>query len=298
MGMGALYGLQSEITKEAWTSMLQKGLTITTAASAQAKGVAVGGEFSNSNEKTMSEEFASSITSQKIFTIGVKPPTDQKIESWIQETSKAPAPMALRLGSIVDLLDGFHGIEVTDAVKRNMQKALDEYCPLLKERGEVSTCEAPMQDPPIPKKRTWIEWSNANFNGHRNPVKQCADGQFVDRMTWMSQDRYGIVDLRFRCSDGTEHRMTNNQNGRDDRQMNCEGFRGGFRQMTGRRKYNWGIINVRSFCLNQETEQTANDDLSGWWEETRMCEENQNIVGIQTQEQHGYGIVNFQFQCA
>jgi len=94
----------------------------------------------------MSEDFQKSVTSRKGFTIGVKPPMDQKIESWIQETSNAPAPMSLRLNSILDLFDGSHGIEVTKAVKENMRKALDDYCPLLKKRGEVSTCEAPGQD--------------------------------------------------------------------------------------------------------------------------------------------------------
>merc|ERR1719186_2193174 len=299
--IGSLYGIQSRITKKDWTSMLEKGLTIETAASVQAYGVAVGTEFSNSNDKKMSEEFKSSVSSWKSYTIGVKPPTDEKLESWVQETSSAPAPMKLRLGSIVDLFDGFHGVEVADAVKKNMKKALDDYCPLLMKRGEVSSCEAPGPDPPkpvVPMKRTWMGWSNKNFNGHSNPVKQCADGHYVDRMTWMSENNYGIVDLKFSCSDGTIYRMADNPKGRDDRQMNCEGSKGGFRQMTGRRKYNWGIINVRSFCLYQETQQTANDDLRGWWEQTRMCKKNQKIVGIQTQEQGGYGIVNFQFQCA
>merc|ERR1719186_613039 len=161
--LGSLYGLQSEVSKEAWSELQQKGYSVGTAASVSAYGVTFGASFENSKQKEMSEDFQNSVTSRKAFSIGVKPPMDLKIESWIQETSNAPAPMLLRLNSILDLFDGSHGIKVTKAVKENMRKALEDYCPLLKKQGEVSTCEAPGPDPlkpvsfPDPKKYYNIE---------------------------------------------------------------------------------------------------------------------------------------------
>jgi len=130
----------------------------------------------------MSEDFQKSVTSRKGFTIGVKPPMDQKIESWIQETSNAPAPMSLRLNSILDLFDGSHGIEVTKAVKENMQRALEDYCTLLKKQGEVLTCEAPGPDPLKPG---CAKEDNIDYNG--NDIKNKQVGSLGECINWCGE---------------------------------------------------------------------------------------------------------------
>merc|ERR1719186_2499007 len=71
--LGSLYGLQSQVSKEAWSKLQQKGYSVGTAASVSAYGVTFGASFENSKQKEMAEDFQKSVTSRKVFTIGKKP---------------------------------------------------------------------------------------------------------------------------------------------------------------------------------------------------------------------------------
>jgi len=299
--MGALFGQQSKVSTYAWSNMLKKGMIIEADAKFSAFGATASAHWMSDSHKTKAEEFSSRTAEQLVYTIGAVPPSDNKPATWARDSKSAPAPMTLTLTSIVNLLDDRHGVNVSDAVKANMQKALDEYCNYLHEQNEVASCSAPAPDPPFPDpplKRTWYDWSTKNPNGILNEVKECSEGEYVTIMTWRQQMAHGFVDLVFSCSDGSSYRMTNNDNGSWNDAMPCEGDKLGFKQISVEQQTNYGVINCESYCMYDVTPMTSNSNWDGLWYSPKSCEEGQNIVGVQTREHSCYGIIDFRFECA
>merc|ERR1719186_522471 len=164
--LGALFGQQSEISSEAWSSMQNSGLNVKVGASLSAYGNTGSAKFMTNEEKKKAEEFKSKSTSQRLITIGAPPPSDNNIFSWVQEATDSPAPMAVKLNSILDLFDSdeenmMYALETWDcwsdcatkrlsAVKANLKKALTDYCSNLKNMGVTKSCSAPGPDPPFP----------------------------------------------------------------------------------------------------------------------------------------------------
>ena len=61
---------------------------------------------------------------------------------------------------------------VSTSVISNLKLALEDYCPTLLEEGELSSCDMrDLTDPPLPKPRSWTQWSNDNKNGFELPIQ-------------------------------------------------------------------------------------------------------------------------------
>jgi len=299
--MGALFGQQSKVSREAWSTMVENGFNINAGASFSAFGVTASADFMSDDDKKKAEEFSSKSTEQKIYTTGAAPPSDNNPMTWIQETKSSPAPMTLKLSSLVNLLDDAYGVEVSDAVKANMQKALDEYCNHLYQENEVASCSAPGPDPDFPNPpliRTWVDWSTNNHNGKLNTLRECSEREYVVAMSWREQNHYGLINLGFWCSDGSYYRMTGNNRGAWNGAMNCVNDTLGFREISVEEQNHYGVVNAKAFCLNEATQQISNANQNGNWRAAKSCDDSQHIVGVQTREQNHYGIVDFRFECA
>jgi hypothetical protein len=148
--MGGLWGQRSEISEESWSKMVQDGLDVKEAASASGFGVAVSESFETDSQKQMAAEFSKKCSDQKVYSIGAKPPSDDKAETWAQSTITSPAPISMKLEQLDGLFEQSYGLQVSDQVRANMQTALEGYCEKLKSEGKVESCDAPDPDPPAP----------------------------------------------------------------------------------------------------------------------------------------------------
>jgi len=299
--MGALFGQQSKVSTSAWNTMVRNGLHILAGSKLSAFKQTASANWLSDDQRRIAEEFSSKSTEQLIYSIGTVPPSDNNPLTWVKNIKSAPAPMTLTLTSIMKLLDDRHGVKVSDAVKANMQKALNEYCNYLYEQNEVASCitpgpDAPFPDPPL--KRTWLDWSTQNRNGQLNNVKECSEGKYVTIMTWRQQTAHGFVDLGFSCSDGSSYRMTNNNNGFWNDAVRCDDDKLGFREIRVEKQTAYGIINSESYCFYDAAPQISNTNQNGIWYSPKSCGEGQHVVGVQTREQSYYGIVDFRFECA
>jgi len=139
-------------------------------------------------------------------------------------------------------------------------------------------------------------WSNGNFRGRSNPEHHCNHGAYVTSITWKEQHGYGLVDLKIQCSDTYVHHFTGNRGGFWNPSRLCSN---GFRQVFGREQNGYGIVNVASFCARSTQALYSNSNFNGYRNPAFLhCPINQKIVGFETQEQRGYGIINFRIICA
>jgi len=124
---------------------------------------------------------------------------------------------------------------------------------------------------------------------------------YVTLMRWgtqcNSEHNFGIVDLQFHCSDGTWHRATNNQNAKWDGDMDCLS-EGGFREIIVEDLGGHGLVNAGTFCLRSQIQKTSNSEERGNWSKVYGCPSGQNVVGVQSEEQSMFGMVDFRFECA
>ena len=142
--MGAIFGQQSEVTSTAWTHMESTGLDIKAAASFSAFGASASASHETDSQKKQAEAFSASTASQQIYSVGAKPPGDNKASSWVQESIISPAPISFELVPIDELIDD-------SAIKSNLQRALSGYCNKLKSQGIVKSCNPPPPDKPFPQ---------------------------------------------------------------------------------------------------------------------------------------------------
>ena len=129
--------------------------------------------------------------------------------------------------------------------------------------------------------------------------QECAEGQYVEKMQWRYQGQtYGLMDFRLKCSDSSwSDPVIGNNDGIWDPEMDCSET--GFRIVTGREDGWPGIVNVRAFCLNTETEITSNNDMRGEYNPDLECRlTGQQAVGVQVNKETHHGINNFRILCA
>lgn len=181
--------------------------------------------------------------------------------------------------------------------QQGLKAAIDGYCQKLLKDGKLSSCDGPPADQPM-EMRTNLGWSTENFRGFSNGMKQCPHSEHVTGIQWREQDGYGLVDLQVTCSDGTRWRSTGNNNGWWNTALTCPG---GFSKVQGRSQWGYGIINFRAYCLHDTIEQDSNGQYGGgslWEHETPCPEWVPVVVGFETQENPGHGIINFHPRCS
>ena len=152
MRMGAKYGYISKITTSAWTKMTSMGIKVSAAASYSAM-VNVGVKAMTDVQKEQASTFDSSKTDWKIISVGSTPPVDGNVVSWAQNCYQNPMPIKYSLDSIENLFysDFLPNITNIDKLRENVKKALGEYCPYLKAKGKLVSCDGPNTDRPLPK---------------------------------------------------------------------------------------------------------------------------------------------------
>jgi hypothetical protein len=147
--MGASFGQQSELTKEAWSKALQEGTSIEVEAEAAAYGATLAAETATDENKERVEDFSKRRESSGVYSVGSAPPRDGQALTWANQVIKEnPAPMSMQL---VQIDEALVGISAGISTKReNVRKALGSYCEALKIQGYVASCDAPGSDNPFP----------------------------------------------------------------------------------------------------------------------------------------------------
>merc|ERR550537_1938708 len=86
-------------------------------------GVTASSNFMTNSQKTQASTFKSHTEEQSTYTIGAKPPDDDKASTWIQSIIENPAPITLRLTQLDTLFESYPGL-VSDTVLANLNKYL------------------------------------------------------------------------------------------------------------------------------------------------------------------------------
>ena len=173
--LGALFGQQSAFTESAWSKMSEDIMDIKAAASYSGYGATASASFQSDSDKKTAEKFREASTSQKLYSIGAKPPADNKGLTWAQSAIQSPTPMSMRLAQIDSLVEDA-------AIAANLSAALSQYCEHLKDAGTVTSCDAPGPDPPFPAAPSPPpSWER--FTGHGSSespkVDMCSHSNFV-----------------------------------------------------------------------------------------------------------------------
>ena len=140
----------------------------------------------------------------------------------------------------------------------------------------------------------WSNWANANFKGGANPAQYCNEGYYVSHMEWKEQGGYGLVNLQFGCNDGNVYTMTTNTNGN----WNSTTCDDGFDLTIAEEQDSYGIINVAVSCVDSSALESSNNNYGGENNAAQTCPSGTKITGFETQEQHGYGIINYRLMCS
>lgn len=140
----------------------------------------------------------------------------------------------------------------------------------------------------------WSSWASDNFNGRERGAISCAGSP---RIGFQAQQRYGLVDAKLECDDGTILRSTRNTNGRANPWMACNG-----QDVIGLRvnyQLGYGLVNAECFPNDQCPHQFigSNSNTNGFWKPWLICPSGSAIDGIQVREQSGYGLVNLRIHC-
>ncbi|CAB9510600.1 MAC Perforin domain containing protein [Seminavis robusta] len=140
--MGALFGEESFLTWENRRTLESDGISLEVGAAASGWGIAVSVDAEYDQRKQERTSFQSNTQSRKTYTRGSLPPTDGDTATWAAATRDNPAPINIELARI----DFLSHLPVTDDVKANLGKFLDEYC-------TIGTCDPPPR-PQIPNAPT------------------------------------------------------------------------------------------------------------------------------------------------
>lgn len=149
--MGGRFGQQSTFHYQNWTHMVQTGVKVTASAGYSAWGASASVSTMTDKQRKDAAEFSSQSTSQSLYTVGALPPSDGKMNTWVQDVIKEPMPLQYTLSSLDTLLTSSYFPNDPDISPKhtNLKKALKAYCVKLKAEGHVKSCNPPPPDPPI-----------------------------------------------------------------------------------------------------------------------------------------------------
>ena len=102
------------------------------------------------SQKQQAQNFMKECNTQKMYSRGMAPPSDGKPETWMNDVIKSPQPLTITLESLGNLDPLKEYLKSKPRVLSNLKTALYHYCLDLKSEGQVSTCQKPGSDPPIP----------------------------------------------------------------------------------------------------------------------------------------------------
>lgn len=294
--MGGRFGQRLEFSKETWTKFHENDVDITASAGFSFI-VSVGSKVENDHDQQMAESFSRSSQSQTQYHVGGQYSKDAA--TWMATVGDSPMPVTYTLKRLDEVLQPYHlpqmDSDVLSQQKAALSSAIDAYCARYKARGELASCEEPDNDVPL-EMRTSGNWANKNFAGNTNGIKECPVHQYVTELTWREQSGYGLINMQFKCTDGSEYSMNSNFAGSWDRTNQCTG---GFQKTKAREQVGYGIVNFLTYCVDDVISQTANGNYGGAWDSQYDCPSWAPVIaGFETQEQSGYGIVNYRPRCS
>ena len=155
--MGARYGFISKMTVDNYTKLLIKNINVSAAASASYAGVTAGTSSQTKHDQELAEEFNKARTDYKTFSLGKQFPSDGKPETWANDSLNDPMPISYKLLSIAYIFKNSNIFKLLpqgkdyNKIYDNMKKAYGDYCQTLKSAGQLSSCEVPEDDKPLPK---------------------------------------------------------------------------------------------------------------------------------------------------
>ena len=120
----------------------------------------------------------------------------------------------------------------------------------------------------------------------------------MEKVKFVEQNGYGLVDLMMTCSGGSWFRLTHNRNGNWNGEKDCSSrYNYGFQGIRGREQNGYGLINAYMQCAGGSSWTTSNGNMRGGWNGVRACQEGWVISGFEVREQSGYGIINMRPRC-
>jgi hypothetical protein len=153
ISMGSSFGQMSKIKDTEYLKMTETDLNVKSSASFSAWGASASFSTMTDKERKDSESFKTHTDWQAVYSVGGKPPADGKPASWLKAAITEPMPMKYTLVNISTLFTQQNfGADSDIAVKQaNMQRALEEYCQRLVQKGVISSCNPPDPDPEPPQ---------------------------------------------------------------------------------------------------------------------------------------------------
>jgi hypothetical protein len=293
---GGQWGQVYTFSQSSWASMVSSGLNV--GASATNAGlVSAGGSLSSDTERSDAESFERASTKRESFSKGGS--YHQNATTWMTSVREAPMPIYYKLWPISDVLQAKFmpgSIDATElaAKRQGLAQALTTYCSTMVAAGKIASCDPDA----VQANREWLPFLYSHRPSGTYHSQECPPRAYIVGMKWRQQGFYGLVDLKATCSDTstTSLRWTNNDNGDDNRALDCPYGFGGIQAME---QWGFGIINVRATCLGQLTHQESNTNSNGGWKDSQACPHDaQVLVGFEILEQHGYGIVNYRPKCS
>ena len=155
--MGARYGFISRVTHNNYIKLLTMNINVPIAASASYAGFTLGTTSLTKHDQELAEEFNKARTDYKTFSLGKQFPSDGKPETWANDSLNDPMPISYKLLSIAYIFKNSNIFKLLpqgkdyNKIYENMKKAYGDYCQTLKSTGQLSSCEAPDDDIPLPK---------------------------------------------------------------------------------------------------------------------------------------------------
>jgi hypothetical protein len=137
--MGSKFGYTSKLKTTSKRAFESKGISVEVAASASAFGATVSTSVKTSHQTDTASTFNNEKLSTSTFSVGSKPPTDSRAETWASNSIEEPMPIIYTL----DTMDR----AIAKALKSKkdkrvtmMKDALKGYCEYLHGAGKVKNC--------------------------------------------------------------------------------------------------------------------------------------------------------------
>ncbi len=135
------------------------------------------------------------------------------------------------------------------------------------------------------------ERANSNPNAEFRHRIQCSGGSFVTGMVVDEQGGYGVIDIKFLCSNGTETTWATQNQNTENRYIKY----GKLRSLRAYEQHNYGLIDFKYWSEGGDqgifTENARWDDYG-----TLDCSNN-HVIGAEIYEQNGYGVVDIALVC-
>jgi len=122
---------------------------------------------------------------------------------------------------------------------------------------------------------------------------ECSNGSHITEMIVDEQHNYGVIDVKFNCSNGTTTLWATNNPNTDNRFT----LRGNLAGLEVFEQYGYGVIDFRYFKRSGGAEEVGRFTYNPREDRTAYIECSNKAYGAEVYEQSGYGIVDVALLC-